>query len=114
MKKKANMRIVPASQAKYNFGEVIRRVYEQDEMQIIERAGIPVAAIVSMSDVERLYPEKIKELPKAEAGVKNQRAWRNLRAALSDMQKGGEKFSEAEVEADAQQAVQEVRQGRRK
>ncbi|MGB8648694.1 MAG: type II toxin-antitoxin system Phd/YefM family antitoxin [Anaerolineae bacterium] len=112
MKRKHAMRIVGARQAKNSFGEVLRRVYEDDEMQIIERSGMPVAAIISMTDLERLYPERVKELPKGESGAKNQRAWRNLRAVLAEMQDSGEKFSEEEVDADVQQAVQEVRHGR--
>ena len=50
-----SIRVVPASQAKNNFGAVIKRVYENEETQIIEKGGLPVAAIVSMSDLERLY-----------------------------------------------------------
>ena len=58
MKRKTlSVRVVPASRAKNNFGEVIRRVYENEETQVIERDGLPVAAIISMSDLERLYPE---------------------------------------------------------
>jgi prevent-host-death family protein len=106
------IRVVPATHAKNNFGEVIKRVYERDEVQIIERDGLPVAGIVSMSDIERLYPEKIPDLPKVGTSAKRQRAARRLRAILTEMQKGGEQFSEEEVEADAQRAVEEVRHGR--
>jgi len=103
------LRVIPATQAKNSFGEVIRRVYEEDECQIIERAGIPIAAIVSMSDFERLYPEKLKGLPKVAMSAKRQRAWRKLLALLNEP--GGEQFGEEEVEADVQKAVEEVRHG---
>ncbi len=103
------LRIVPATQAKNNFGEIIKRVYEEDECQIIERSGIPIAAIVSMSDLERLYPGKFKELPKLAASAKRQRAWRKMRALLD--KPGSEQFSEEEVEADVQKAAEEVRHG---
>lgn len=113
MKRKPIMvRVVPASQAKNNFGEVIKRVYEKEEAQIIERAGLPVAAIVSMSDLERLYPEKLKELPQVAMSAKRQQAWRQLMKVVAEMQKGGEQFSEEEVEADVQKAVEEVRYGK--
>ena len=53
-KKKRVVRIVTATQAKNRFGEVIKGAYLDDEHLIIERAGIPVAAIVPMADYERL------------------------------------------------------------
>jgi prevent-host-death family protein len=105
------MRLIPASKAKNNFGEVIKRVYENEECQIIERGGIPVAAIVSMSDLERLYPEKVKELPRVEKGIKRQKAAQRLMAFLDEVRRDGAGFSEDEVERDVQKAVQEVRHG---
>jgi prevent-host-death family protein len=106
------LRVVPASQAKNNFGEIIRRVYERDEIQVVERAGLPVVGIVTMSDLERLYPEKVRALPKGAASARRQRAAKQLREFLG--QAGPSENSEAEVEADVLRAVQEVRHGRRK
>lgn len=111
MKRKPILRIVPAAKAKNNFGQVIKRVYERDEVQIIERAGLPVAGIVSMSDIERLYPEKVKQIPTLERSARRQRAWDRLIKVLDETQKGSERFTEEEVEADALRAVQEVRHG---
>jgi prevent-host-death family protein len=105
------MRLIPASRAKNNFGEVIKRVYENEECQIIERGGIPVAAIVSMSDLERLYPEKVKELARVEKSIKRQKATQRLMAFLDEVRRDGAGFSEDEVERDVQKAVQEVRHG---
>lgn len=106
------LRVVPASQAKNNFGEIIRRVYENDEIQVVERAGLPVVGIVTMSDLERLYPEKIKELPAMAASAKRQRAAKQLREFLS--QTPATEYSEAEVEADVLREVMEVRHGKHK
>jgi prevent-host-death family protein len=103
------VRVVSASRAKNNFGEVIRRVYENEETQIIERGGLPVAAIVSMSDLERLYPESMQKLPRAASSAKRQQAWQRLSALLDKMQAGNERFSEEEVEADVLKAVEDVR-----
>ncbi len=114
MKPKTMLRVVPATQAKNNFGEIIKRVYEKEETQIIERAGLPVAAIVPMSDLERLYPEKVKSLPQVAVSAKRQRAWRQLAAILKETQKSGKQYSEEEVEADVLRAVQEVRHGKHK
>jgi prevent-host-death family protein len=111
-RKKVMLRVVPASQAKNNFGEMIRRVYEGDEIQVVERAGLPVVGIVTMSDLERLYPEKVKALPQVAASAKRERAAKQMRAFLSQV--GTTEVPEAEVEADVMRAVQEVRHGKRK
>lgn len=108
------LHVVPASRAKNNFGEIIKRVYEKDEIQIIERAGLPVVGIVSMSDIERLYPEKVKDLPQVATSAKRHQAAKHLRAVLAEMHKGGEKFSEEEVMADALKAIEEVRRSKTK
>lgn len=104
---------MPASRAKNNFGEVIKRVYENEETQIIERGGLPVAAIVSISDLERLYPEDMKDVPRAASSVKRQQAWQRFSALLNKMQAGNEQYSEEEVEADVLKAVEEIRRGKR-
>ena len=110
-RKKAMLRVVPASQAKNNFGEMIRRMYERDEIQVIERAGLPVVGIITMSDLERLYPDKVRELPQVAASARRERAAKQMRAFLDHV--GTTEFSEAEVEADVMKAVQEVRHGKR-
>ena len=113
-RRKPAIRVVPASQAKNNFGEVLRRVYEHDETQIVERAGMPVAAIVSMSDLERLWPDKVKDLPQVAASAKRQRAARRLMTLMNERQEAGEKFSDEEVMADVLAEVGKVRESKRK
>ena len=112
MKAKTLLRIVPASEAKNNFGQLIKRVYEDEEAQIIERAGLPVAAVVPISDLERIYPDKVKALPRAAVGAKRERAWRRLKDTLGELQQSGASVSEEEVEADVARAVHQVRHGR--
>ncbi len=115
MKRNAqSIRIVPASQAKNNFGELLKRVYENDEPQIIERAGMPVAAIISISDFQQMYPQQGKAGAQLANSAKRQQAAKEIAAFLKQMQKGGEKFSEEEVDADALEAVMELRRARRK
>ena len=108
------MRIVPASQAKNNFGEVIKRVYEHAESQIIERDGVPVVAIVTIGDLERLYPGKVKAMPRVAASGKRQQAMQRLLAFLEHRQVDSEQFLDSEVEADVLKTTQEVRHGERK
>ena len=40
LKRKSMIRVVPAARAKNNYGDLLRRVSEQNETQIVERAGI--------------------------------------------------------------------------
>lgn len=112
LKHKPMIRIIPAAQAKNKFGEVLRRVSEQNETQIVERAGLPVAAIVSIEDLERLYPEKVKVLPRLEINLKRKRAVKRLVALMNEP--GSEAFAEEEVERDVQREVEAVRYGKRK
>ena len=43
-----------ASEARQQFSSVIGRVFRGQERVIVERSGIPVAAIISAKDLERL------------------------------------------------------------
>ncbi len=108
------LQVVPAKQAKENFGAVMRRVYEDDEPQIIERLGMPVVAWVSMKDFERLYPDRVEQLPGGKAAAARAEAAKRLHALLDQMQRGNERFSEDEVEADVMKAFNQVRHGKKK
>ncbi len=108
-----SVRIVPASQAKNNFGELLKRVYENDEPQIIERAGMPVAAIISISDFQQFYPQHVKGQPSLDAHAKRLDAAKRMNAFLDKLQKGGEKFTDEEVEEDVIREVMEMRRARR-
>lgn len=108
------IRIVPASQAKNNFGEMLKRVYQGDEPQIIERAGMPVAALISLQNVQRLYPSPKQKRPKLTASIKRQAAVQRLHTLLDEMQHGSEQLDERQVDADVMNQVRAVRQKRRK
>ncbi|MDL1897346.1 type II toxin-antitoxin system Phd/YefM family antitoxin [Anaerolineae bacterium CFX7] len=112
-RKQPKIGIVQATRAKNNFGEVIKRVYENDEPQIIERAGMPVVAIVSISDFQRLYPQHARTQPRLNRNAKRLQAAKEMARFLDEMQKGGEKFSEEEVYADVLREVMEMRRARR-
>jgi prevent-host-death family protein len=108
------VRIVGATEAKTYFGEMIKRAYEKDEDQIVERSGFPMAVIISVNDYIRLRPDRVKYLPQIQDRAERQQAWRALRKLMNEMQKGGEQFTEEEVEADVLRAVEEVRYGKKK
>jgi prevent-host-death family protein len=102
---------IPASLARSNFGEIIRRVYEGAETLVVERAGLPVVAIISIDELERLLPEQAKTMPRIEMSAKRERAWKDLINFLQEP--GSEQYSDADVEADVLNAVEEVRYGKR-
>ena len=53
---------ISATEAKNRFGDVIRRAYRGQEHIIVERGGIPVVAILPISDYEQFLT---KEQPDA-------------------------------------------------
>ena len=114
MKSKPRMRVIPATEAKTYFGEMLKRVYEQNEAQVVERAGMPVAVVISIEEYLSLHPERAKELPRMEASARQQRARKALIEFMDEMQQGNEQFSEEEVEADILRAVEQVRYGKKK
>ena len=54
----ANTRTVTATEARVHFGEMIRIVRDQGGTVIVERAGEPEAAIISMEDLRELQRHK--------------------------------------------------------
>ncbi len=46
---------IAATRVKNSFGEIIKHVYAAGDQVIVEKGGIPVAAIIPMSDYEPLY-----------------------------------------------------------
>jgi prevent-host-death family protein len=44
---------IPATKVHRNFGEILRRAYAGEEF-IVEKDGLPVAAVISMADYEEL------------------------------------------------------------
>jgi len=111
-KKKAMITVVPAKQAKQNFGAVMRRVYQDDEPQVIERLGMPVVAWVSMKDFERLYPERVEQLSGGKSAIERQAAAKRLREFLASLPPVD--ATEEEVDRDVMREVYAVRYGERK
>lgn len=114
-KKKRMVRVVTATQAKNRFGEVIKRAYLDDEHLIIERGGIPVAAIVPMADYERLVsadelPEEVAQAVNTSA--KEELARQRLLDFLEHVHEKTPAIPEDEAELDIQEAVEVVRTDR--
>lgn len=49
---------IPATKIHRNFADVIRRTHSGREHFIVEKDGLPVVAIISMQDYERLVQER--------------------------------------------------------
>ncbi len=98
MEPKIMTQTIPASQARQKFGELIKEVYSRRSRVVVEKGGIPVIALVALSDLERWTrldqerEERFKVLDEIRA-------------------KNADKTPE-EVEADVTAAVEAVRQER--
>ena len=54
--------VMSATQVRTHFGEVMREVVDKGEPVIVERAGKPVVAVITVADLERLQEIKSKQL----------------------------------------------------
>lgn len=80
------VRVVTATEAQNKFGEIIKRAYASDEHLIVERDGIPVVAIISITTYQQSVgapptaaPEMIRRVASASERAE---ASRNLTALL--------------------------------
>ena len=53
--------VIKASEGHRAFGKLLRRVYRSDEHLIVERAGFPVAVLMSYQEYERLSRKQALE-----------------------------------------------------
>jgi prevent-host-death family protein len=109
--------VVTATEAKNRFGDIIRRAYMGEEHLIVQRDGIPVVAIVPMTDYEQLInPADLPDEVSADiqASVRAVRARARLRIILQEAYEQLPDMPEDEIEADVMEAIREVRSGRAK
>ncbi|MSQ14801.1 MAG: type II toxin-antitoxin system Phd/YefM family antitoxin [Dehalococcoidia bacterium] len=59
-KRKPITKSIKASEARQQFSQVINQVFRGETRVIIEKSGIPVAAIISAEDLERLAEMEAK------------------------------------------------------
>ncbi len=106
------IRVVTATEAKNRFGDLIRGAYLREEHLIVKRDGVPVVAIIPMSDYERLV--HIEDMPEDIAGevvasVQEERARARLTDFLNNVQQDFPPVPEEEAERDITEAIQAVR-----
>ena len=88
-----------ASQARQEFSQLLNKIFRRETRVIVEKSGIPVAAIVSAQDLERLQQleeQREKDFAAIEA----------VGAAFQDV-------PEEELEREVARAVSEARAKRR-
>ena len=54
IERKPMLNTIKASEARTNFGKVLKRVHRGDERIIIEKGGLSVAAVIGIDDLEKL------------------------------------------------------------
>jgi prevent-host-death family protein len=84
------------SDARQNFSEVLNRVFRRETRVLVEKSGIPVAAIISAQDLERLT--RLEEQRQKDFAILDE-----IRAAFRDVPSD-------EIEREVARAIQEVRE----
>lgn len=82
------------TEARRQFSETLNRVHRGETRVLVEKSGIPVGAIISMDDFEKL--QRIDE------------ARRLTLEAFADAQSGFEGVPEDEIETEIEKAIAEV------
>lgn len=106
------IRIVTATEAKNNFGALIKSAYARDEHLIVEKSGIPVVAIIPMADYQQLVNNKATDNGLSERIDVEQRraqAGRELKELLAQIHARMPIVSEEEADRDIARAIRETR-----
>ena len=108
------IKTISATEAKNRFGDVIRRVCRGQEHLIVERGGIPVVAIVPISDYEQFLTQTQRDAIEtvesdiSTASAQNQ-AGNRLMAFLDEMHAQMPDVPEGEIREDIEEAIAAVR-----
>lgn len=108
------VRIVTATEAQNKFGALLKRAYAAAEHLIIERDGIPVAALIPIADYQQLVPPDSATPAAQRMAIASQRdqALRELSAFLERVHARMPDVTEADADRLIDQAVREVRRAR--
>lgn len=109
---------ISATEAKNRFGDVIRRAYRSQEHLVVERGGIPVVAIVPISDYEQFLTQgSVNETVKLEEELSNasaqNQAGNRLMEFLEEMHAQMPDVPEEEAQKDIEEAIAAVRAEKR-
>jgi prevent-host-death family protein len=95
VKNEQTVQTMTATDVRQNFASAINQVARQETEIIVEKSGVPVAAIVSIEDYRRLKDQDAKR-------VQDFKIFEEMRAAFADV-------SNEELEREAKKAIDEVR-----
>lgn len=90
---------IAASEARQHFSQLINQVFRREKRIVIEKSGVPVAALVSADDLEQL--RRLEERRREEFAVLDR-----IRESLRDV-------PAEEIEREVARAVSEVRAQKR-
>jgi len=90
-----------ASDARQQFSQLLNEVFRRETRVIVEKSGIPVAAIISAEDFTRL------------ARMEEDERRRDF-AVLDELRQAFKDVPEEEIEREVNRAVTQVREERRK
>jgi len=90
---------IAASEARQHFSQLLNRVFRREMRVVIEKSGIPVAALVSADDLQRL--RRYEEQRKEDFAVLDR-----MRAAFKDV-------PAEEIEREVARAIADVRAEKR-
>ena len=82
--------------------KLLDNIKESDDQFILKDNGQPIAAILSIDDLELLKKAKTDK----------EKAWQNIFKTIKEVHDLNPNVSAEEVDADVDQAIKEVRQGR--
>jgi prevent-host-death family protein len=92
--------IMKATDVRSNWSKLINQVFRGETDVVVEKSGIPVAAIVSADDYQKL--QKLKEQQRKDFAL-----LKDIRAAFADQ-------SEEQIEAGVSQSVRDAREDKRR
>ena len=92
-------RTMKASDARQQWSELLNTVFRKESRVIVEKSGIPVAAIVSAADLEKL----------TRLEARREDGWK----AILELRDRNQDKDPEEVERDVVEAIAEVRAARR-
>jgi len=87
--KSPTVKVVTSTEAQNQFGAMLKRAYQSAEHLIIERDGIPVAALIPIADYQRLLADAPTHEASQRVAIASQReqAVRELQAFLRKVQR---------------------------
>jgi prevent-host-death family protein len=89
-----------ASEARQQFSQLLNEVFRRETRVLVEKSGIPVAAIISAEDLKRLA--RMEEERKRDFTIVDE-----MREAFKDV-------PDEEIQREVNRAITEVREERRK